>query len=143
MTWNKNICYINFGKWLWWIINGKLETKIKKVLKIDQYLKSKQEFDFVSFEDSIIKHIIPKFYQCSPEFAIKYYKSVSNVKGIYNQYRKLWKQCKDATICNIPLRVATNHLPRDNPDDVLKKMTSLKKYQAIQYSDNSLKYLIS
>ena len=83
--------------------------------------KIKNKFDLTISGDSITKYSNPeKVMRCNPEKAIKC-SNGSKFKDICDQYRHFSPNQKETDVSNIILHVRTNHLPRDDPNNVVKK----------------------
>ena len=103
--------------------------------------KTKESFELVIFGDSITKYIRPeKICKCDTTQALNYSKSGAKVRGIYEQLNIFQEEHKDAHVKNILIHVGTNHLPRENPEDITRKICKLLMRIRQEYPDAIIFY---
>ena len=88
--------------------------------------EDKECIDLIILGDSITKYIIPERITKGPEEkSINFSKSGAKVKHVYDQFREFKELHGDTVVSNVIVHVGTNHLPRDDPCDVLRKISKL------------------
>ena len=94
----------------------------------EQLYEDKKVIDTVIFGDSIVKRIEPEKITKNTEESLNYAVSGAKVKHIYDQYRLFSEEHNDVNVRNVIVHVGCNHLPRDDPDNVVQKICKLLSF---------------
>ena len=94
----------------------------------EQLYEDKMVIDTVIFGDSIVKRIEPEKITKNTEESLNYAVSGAKVKHIYDQYRLFSEEHNDVNVRNVIVHVGCNHLPRDDPDNVVQKICKLLSF---------------
>ena len=100
-----------------------------KVLKENQHKNKDDHINLVIFGDSIVKYIkAHKIAKSEEEKSINYAHSGARIRDIYDQIKKFKTDHPSAVANNVILHVGTNHLSRDEPKDLIAKLSKVLQY---------------
>ena len=91
--------------------------------------KKSEQFQLLIFGGSIKKiYISSALANCDEIQAVNYLTGGSKVREVYEQLRTFKKDHSDTRVKSMIIHVGTNHLPRNNPVDVINKICRLIVY---------------
>ena len=87
--------------------------------KLFETTETQDRIELIIFGDSTTKYTSPeKTAKSDVSNTVNYSKTGIKVRGIYNQLHQFHSNHGNESVKNVILHVGTNHLPKDDQDDV-------------------------
>ena len=103
---------------------------------INNQNQEKDCFKLVIFGDSIVTRIKPEaIMKCDENRAINLSKRGGKVKDVYKQIEYFKEEYKSTKVENVIVHVGSNHIPRESPKDIVKKLCKLLQRVKAEFSN--------